>query len=281
MELTEQYVHRVSTEGSPASAIEGNVSTFLLEMGRVGGGEERRDREIVWTVGGSPIGYHNAVVHLDAGPARTDALIETWTGELRDRRLPGSWHVTPSMRPDDIADRLLARGFADGGDEPAMAADLATARVDVAPPEGFTVARVRDEAGLDAYRRVLGNGFGEGPREGDWVAGVFGRIGLGDGVPWRHYVSRVEGEPVGTASVLRTGGVAGVFFVSTAPDVRRRGIGTATTRHAMIAARALGCTTAVLGASPMGEAVYRTLGFEEVFRYRILEWSPGPPAGEG
>jgi hypothetical protein len=52
--------------------VEANVRAFLLEMGRVGGGVERADAEVVWTVGGSPIGYHNAVVALRGlvGPGR-------------------------------------------------------------------------------------------------------------------------------------------------------------------------------------------------------------------
>jgi GNAT superfamily N-acetyltransferase len=133
---------------------------------------------------------------------------------------------------------------------------------------------VVDDEGFDVYRRVLGSGFGEGPHEADWVVEVYRRMELGDEAPWRHYVGRLDGEPASTASVFLTGGVAGIYFVSTAPDLRRRGIGAATTRHAMEEARAVGCTRAVLGSSPMGYSVYRRLGFEEVFRYRILEWSP-------
>jgi predicted acetyltransferase len=65
--------------------------------------------------------------------------------------------------------------------------------------------------------------------------------------------------------------VAGVYFVCTTPSARRAGIGTAITAAAMHEGREMGCTTAVLGSSPMGYGVYRRLGFEEVFRYRLLE----------
>jgi len=260
---------------SRSEAVEVTVSSFLMEIGRMGGGDERRDREIAWTVGGSPIGYHNAVVHCDTDSERADALIEEWAAQLRDRGLPGSWHVSPFMRPHDLAERLAVRGFNDGGDEPAMAADLTSPQTELPPLEDLTIERVRDDAGLDAFRRVLSRGFGEGPREADWVAGVYRRIGLSDDVPWRHYVGRLTNEPVSTASFFLTPGVAGIYFVSTSPELRRRGLGTAMTRHAMREARTLGCTTAVLGSSPMGYSVYRRLGFDEVFRYRMLEWSPG------
>jgi ribosomal protein S18 acetylase RimI-like enzyme len=255
--------------------VEGNVAAFLLEMGRVGGGEERRDREVAWTVGGSPLGYHNAVVHCDAGGSRAEALIDEWVAALEERGLPGSWHVTPAMRPADLVRRLQDRGFEHGGDEPAMVCDLSADTPPVAPVTGLAVEPVRAADDLEAYRSVLADGFGEGPPEAAWVAGVFGRIGLGRRGPWHHWVGRVGGRAVATATLLvAPEDVAGVYFVATVPAERRRGIGAAVTRHALVEARSLGCRTAVLGSSPMGAGVYRRLGFEEVFRYRLLEWSP-------
>ena len=155
-----------------------------------------------------------------------------------------------------------------------MAADLG-----VDPPPAPTVGsvaieRVVDEEGLDAYRTTLGDGFGEGPEEADWVASVFAAIGLGDETPWRHYVGRVGDEPVCTATLFMTPAAAGIYFVSTRPHARRRGFGMAITRHALVEAARLGASSAVLGSSPMGHAVYQRLGFEEVFRYRLFEWEP-------
>jgi GNAT superfamily N-acetyltransferase len=254
--------------------VEANVRAFLLEMGRVGGGVERADAEVVWTVGGSPIGYHNAVVACAASPDRADAVIDEWAGELDRRGVPGSWHLSPSMRPTDLADRLLARGFEDGGEEPAMAADLA-ATPPVPAVDGLAVEPVRTAADLEAYGDVLAGGFGEGPPEAAWVTEVFHRIGFGSGA-WRHLIGRLDGAPVATATVfVHPAEVAGVYFVCTAPGTRRRGIGAAITAAAMREARERGCTTAVLGSSPMGYGVYRRLGFEEAFRYRLLERSSG------
>jgi GNAT superfamily N-acetyltransferase len=253
--------------------LEANVRAFLLDMGRAGGGVVRHDDEVTWTVGGSPIGYHNAVVACSASSARAGELVDEWVGELDVRGVPGSWHLSPSMRPDDLEARLLARGFEDGGEEPAMVADLSVPSP-VPAVDGLDVERVRTAADLDEYRRVLAEGFGEGPPEAAWAAEVFGRIGLGDGGPWRHLVGRREGMPVATATLLvHPAEVAGVYFVCTTPSARRRGIGAAVTARALAEGRALGCRAAVLGSSPMGHGVYRRLGFEEVFRYRLLERS--------
>jgi predicted acetyltransferase len=85
-------------------------------------------------------------------------------------------------------------------------------------------------------------------------------------------VGRSAGEPVCTASLFLTPPVAGIYFVSTLGQHRRHGFGGAMTRHLLDQARALGCRSAILGSSPMGYGLYRSLGFEEVFRYRLLEW---------
>lgn len=261
------------TADAAAERIESNVAAFLLEMGRAGGGDVRDDGEITWVAGGSPLAYHNAVVRCSAPPERVDALVGEWRSELERRKLPGSWHVAPGM-PAEVAGRLAAYGFEDVGDEPAMAYELALPLPAPDAAASPAVERVADNRALAAYGRVLAENFGEGPLEAEWVTAVFGRAGLGDDTPWRHYVGVLDGEPAATVTLFLTPPVAGVYFVCTAERYRRRGIGAAVTAHTIREARLLGATTAVLGSSPMGYGVYRRLGFEEVFRYRIFEWRP-------
>ena len=54
-----------------ARAVEDNEAEFLLVLGRAAGGDERDDEDVHWVIGGSPIGYHNAVVRAIAGRRRT------------------------------------------------------------------------------------------------------------------------------------------------------------------------------------------------------------------
>ena len=98
-----------------ADLIETNFVEFLLSMGRAGGAVERLDDEIAWTIGGSPIGYHNAVVRCTASEGRSGFLVEEWRDALRQRSLSGSWHWTPGMHPHDLPRLLLDAGFEDGG----------------------------------------------------------------------------------------------------------------------------------------------------------------------
>jgi ribosomal protein S18 acetylase RimI-like enzyme len=256
-----------------AELIENNVAEFLLGMGGAGGGERRATDEVTWTVGGSPIGYHNAVVRCAAAThARAREIVDQWRTELRDRALPGSWHLTPAMRPAALAELLTAAGFQDGGDEPAMAADL-TKLGGYPAADGLAIEVVETEGDLVAYRDVLAAGFGEGPKEADWVTATFATIGLKGG-PWHHLLGRLGADAVGTASLLMTARAGGIYFVCTRPDMRRRGYGAAVTRQAMVEAARLGASHAVLGSSPMGQRVYEKLGFRTVFSYRLFEFEP-------
>lgn len=256
-------------------AIEENGAEFLMALGSAAGAEVRDDGRVRWAIGNSPIDYHNCVVHADLTPEKADEEIEASLERMRVHDVPGSWHVGPSMRPSDLGERLMAHGFEYGGDDIGMAVEFSTLPEEIPVPEGFLVERVRDEAGLAAWVEALGSGFGEGPVEAEWVGEMYRRLGFGDEEPWRHYLGRLGGEPVATATLFIGAGVAGIYFVCTVESVRRRGIGAAVTLAALREARDLGSRVGVLGSSEMGYPVYRRLGFEEYCRIGLYEWRPG------
>jgi ribosomal protein S18 acetylase RimI-like enzyme len=246
------------------SAVRDNLAEFLLLTGRPWGAEERRDAVLDWTIGGSPLDYHNAVI--PRGQV-ADADIAASLALMRARQVPGSWHV---IGDEALGERLLARGFVAGGSEAGMAA-VPSALAPAGAPEDLSISEVLGPDDLASWVKTLAAGFGEGPHEAEWVGATYARLGYGPGTPWRHYLGRLRGEPVATTTALTTGDVAGLYFVHTLAEARRRGIGSAMTRHAALdSVRPL----AVLGASAMGEPVYRRLGFEPVCEIHIYEWRP-------
>jgi predicted acetyltransferase len=65
-------------------------------------------------------------------------------------------------------------------------------------------------------------------------------------------------------------GVAGIYWVGTTERARGQGLGRALTAAAVNAGLDLGAELASLQASPMGEPIYRAMGFEKIFDYRLL-----------
>jgi GNAT superfamily N-acetyltransferase len=265
-------VHRDLSPAALVRAIEDNSADLLMEMGRAGGGEQREEPGLRWTIGGSPIDYHNCVVRADLSPTDVQEVIAASIQRMHKRGVPGTWHVGPSMRPTDLAERLRSAGLTLGSSEPGMAADLHTLRDDLPSPGGLRVERVRDEAGLTAWSQTLAQGFGEGEREATWVAATYRALGFhADNGPWLHYLARLNGRPVGTSTVFLGAGVAGVYFVSTVPEARGCGIGAASTLAGLMDARQLGYRIGILTSSTMGNSVYARLGFRDYCTIDLFE----------
>ena len=65
-------------------------------------------------------------------------------------------------------------------------------------------------------------------------------------------------------------GVAGIYWVGSTEEARGRGLGWTMTATAVNAGFEMGGEIASLQASPMGEGLYRRMGFETIFSYRLL-----------
>jgi ribosomal protein S18 acetylase RimI-like enzyme len=93
------------------------------------------------------------------------------------------------------------------------------------------------------------------------------------------FVAYIDDAPVSCAMTLVSHGVAGVFYVATVENARRRGLGDALTRMAASAGFALGARAAWLGASEMGADLYRRIGFSDLGT-SIVEYESPQSAGE-
>jgi len=129
------------------------------------------------------------------------------------------------------------------------------------------IQRVTDAEGLLDFERASAIGF-DSPIQPPytWHAPpvlLDPRLAL-----WR---GRTRGHTVSTSMSFVHAGVVGIYGVSTVPDARRRGYGTALTIAAMQANPAL---PAVLQPSRMGESVYAALGFTRFSTFRSWVRSP-------
>jgi ribosomal protein S18 acetylase RimI-like enzyme len=93
------------------------------------------------------------------------------------------------------------------------------------------------------------------------------------------FVAYVDEAPAACAMTLVSHGVAGVFYVATVGNARRRGLGDALTRIAARAGFALGARAAWLGASEMGADLYRRIGFSDL-GISIVEYESPQSAGD-
>lgn len=268
----------VQTDLSPdalARAIEENTIAYWLYKARRAGWDLLERPGALLYRSGLAIGpWQNGVLRTDFAPDLADERIATLVMDFRERGLPFTWYVGPGRRPADLGARLLSHGLTHEVEEPGMAADLHALNESQLTPAGLDIQRVRDDAGarigLPTHRLAQN-------RDPD-VSAVplerFAPAGYGDDEPMQAFLATHDGRPVATAQLLLGAGVAGVYTVATIPEARRQGIGAAVTLAVLRHARDLGYRIGVLSASPMGEPVYRRLGFATYCMLSEYEYVP-------
>jgi len=259
------------------AAIEANEAAYWLYRAALAGWEVVRLADVVLYRSGEQNVERNGVLLPRLAPAAAQARVAAICEHFTTRGLPFLWWELPPELEPLVAARGLVLGSRDAG----MAADLSRlpAALPVPLPAGMRIERVRDEEGAQEWRRALYAGHGESPPTPAPPA-IFAPATYDDDEPLRCYLARrADGTPVATSQVLLAAGVAGVYCVTTVPQERRQGIGSAVTHAALLDARAQGYAVGVLGATAFGEGVYRRLGFERYMEMVAYEWYP-PPAGK-
>jgi GNAT superfamily N-acetyltransferase len=247
------------------AAIRANLFAWQRTLGRSPKAEFYDSPEVTWLLTGMPTPSLNTVVLKQANPEDVDAIIEDTRAHFESRGVTTvSWWIHPDTQPADLGQHLVDHGLTYREGTPGMAVDLWALNEDLLTPPGLAVEPVNDTGALKqwVYASILGFGL-PGTNVDPWFD-LF--AGLGFDLPLRNYLATLHGEPVASSQLLLGAGVAGIYVVATLPGARRQGIGAAITLAPLRDARALGYRVGILHASPLGEGVYRRLGFQEYCR---------------
>ena len=151
---------------------------------------------------------------------------------------------------------------------------------ELVPPEGISLHPVDDEAAVRAFVGVNGQAYNTYGLPPEALEDLFDRPAALLDDPAAHVVvaARRGGEPLATAMVYESDGVASVQWVGTVPSARGLGLGALVTTWVTNLAFDRGASSVNLQASPMGEPVYLRLGYETIFHYsEYVRWAK-PPA---
>jgi GNAT superfamily N-acetyltransferase len=182
----------------------------------------------------------------------------------RFKGLPMVWWTGPSAGTQNFKELLEPRGFSYLMDYPGMALDLNTVNRKPAGLAGLEIRFVDDPASMKIWSRILFNSF----KFPDSIEKAFLDLAANrhPRASWRRYIALLKGEPVATSELFLGAGTAGIYYVATEPDFRRRGIGSAITLAPLLDALETGFRTAILKATKKGFNIYRQIGFEEYCR---------------
>lgn len=230
--------------------------------------------ELVWSITNVPFPAFNGIVGAQLSPAQADAEIAAAIARGRQRNVPVFWAVGPGAQPDDLRQRLVTNGFKRQEEAPGMAIDLTTLGKPPALTPGSTIERVCDRDTMQQFGRVLAACFNFPARLAADLADAYAAVGFAEDGLVRHYLARINRQPVATATVIFSAGVAGLYNIGTVPDARRLGIGSAVTLAPLRTAAGLGYRAGVLHASAMGYSMYRRLGFRAYCQIGRFLWKP-------
>ncbi|MCA9115012.1 MAG: GNAT family N-acetyltransferase [Planctomycetaceae bacterium] len=203
-----------------------------------------------------------------------DAAIDRVMGRGRTRQKDLMWWIGPTCRPADLMERLLQLGWMAAGTNTGMACDTDNLPDRPLVPSGLTMSQATDSQSLESFGGLCAPLF-EFPEVavGPWTELHQATATDPDG-RWSHWLARVDGVPVGTASLFLGTDAATIAGVGVLPRYRRQGIAAAVTWHVLQQAVAANCRHVVLFASPMATGVYSRLGFRPYCEGACLMWSP-------
>src|SRR5581483_9324691 len=216
---------------------------------------QARAKEAIYEKGMMWAGGHIAISSVD--PLQVDNQLDRAMEWYRSQRpLEGAicWYLSATP-PGDLAARLLARGFEPNWQPHWMWCNLRELSDQHIHAFAFDIQTVEEEPAGEADDLPY---YPAEAREA--------RTALHRTYP-RHVCSLVALQKkriVGRCMLnVTTGewGIAGLFAMGVAPSARNQGIGTALAWEACNLARQTGCRHVMLNATPLGEPVYRRVGF--------------------
>jgi GNAT superfamily N-acetyltransferase len=244
------------------AAVEQITRNCYRSFGALRGAELIDDGRLFGVMSRMPIAFFSGIASSNIEEADVPGVIE-W---FRERQGPFRWWITPSTRPTNLEEILIANGLKHAYDAPGMVADLTKLDLDAPPP--VEIRRLTHADELLHWQTVFMAVFKRAANEAELWVDAFAQLGFEQ---WQHFVAFIDGEPVATASVLTEGELAGIYNVGTLASARGRGIGAAATREAMRWARDHGATQAALQSSELGLGVYRALGFVQSCDLRLYQ----------
>jgi GNAT superfamily N-acetyltransferase len=178
-----------------------------------------------------------------------------------------TWPIYSSTRPLNLGNSLERHGFRRVEEKhPLMAMNLEELKEDFPLPKGLEIRKVVGETTLPIWSRVflVGHGLERLLEPG---SRIFQAVGVRDDHPATKYLGFYNKMPVASTQIFYGRRVARLNFVSTMPEARGKGVGTAISWFSLLSARNRGYKVAVLTSTDMGYPIYRKLGFEDICNF--------------
>ena len=184
--------------------------------------------------------------------------------------LPFSWWVGESDTPSNLGALLLQKGFVFKETDIGMYKDLAHFK-SIQASSPLTFKRVESTKHLRDFADVI-EAIGGSSQAFDLIYSQLPPVIYAGESSLEMHVAYLENMPVVTGMLVTHANVAGIYYVATIPNQRKKGFGTAMLNHLLERAKKKRYLIATLQASEEGLSLYERLGFNRCCQF--VEYAP-------
>lgn len=257
-----------ATDDEMAACCHQNCIEYAREAARGSRGDgeiSERDGVLLYATGSDFPVFGNGAFRLDPDVAADDVidLADAWFGE-RGR----GWSLGTTSwggADQDLIEAAEARAMVQVTDTPGMVCDAPLGHVP--PPDGIELRVLTDDDEGGAFVAMCDEAYASlGLPTGVFTAMAARPLRM---PPQTVTVGAFDGDTlVSGAQVTFSHGIAGIYCVGTLDAARGRGLAELVTRTVTNVGFDGGAPYVTLQASPMGESIYRRMGYRELYRYK-------------
>lgn len=242
--------------------LENGTSEYLAFVTSLPKFIKRIETDVTIISADAPVLYFNAAFNPRFNGNAKQRIQETKDYFLESGR-SFVWQVTRSSQPENLGEQLIHQGGQPLESMAYMALQLDDIRRDSIPP-AFHWKAVRTHETLYAWTSIYCHARAY-PESTDRLFNILSDLDLGESSPLQLILGYLGDTPVATYSVFLGSEAAGFYSLSTLPDARSHGLGTAISVVAADLALDRGYKTAMLLSEHMSRNLCKRLGFVEGF----------------
>jgi ribosomal protein S18 acetylase RimI-like enzyme len=247
--------------------IQDNIYAFYDEIGSVLKKGFSKTIPISWINTGSG-SWPNMIYNTTFPEENLDEFVAKNIEAIKTKQAPAFW-----LLEDDALEKKLSQKLIIFGMRPIMhwtgMGFKANETLEIKLSSNTTIKSVSTDEELNAWKDILSKALMTSNRIQD---GIFESLYTKDNLEL--YLVLDNDVPVATGLAYFSDKVCGIYMIATLDEHRRKGYGSAVTKHCINAAHQKGITNIVLQASDKGVSIYKKMGFKEYCEFNIL-WMLG------
>jgi GNAT superfamily N-acetyltransferase len=234
---------------------------YIASLPRI---EFHAEEDIFYLSADAPVFYLNSALNPRFDANAKQRIDSTKDFFRRRGRNSFTLHITSSSQPENLSDFILEQGGELIESMPYLAVRLEDVPQDFPLPANFSWKTVRTRQMLAVWTSIYchARGYAE---SADQLFKVFVDLDLMESSPLQLILGYLGDDPVATYSAFMDEEIAGLYSLSTLPEARGHGIGTAISAAAVELATEYGCQTAMLLSEQPSRNICKRLGFVDGF----------------